>query len=44
MLIQTRKTFDHLQNTNEEIFDEIYKAFCPSIDSYVTTTLTLQKV
>jgi len=41
MSIQTRKTFIHLWNTNEDLFDEICEI---SIDSYTTDTLKLQKV
>ncbi len=29
MLFQTRKTFVHLQNTNEDIFDEIQELSDP---------------
>jgi len=32
MTFQTCKTFVHLQNTNEDLSDEL-RAFCPSIDS-----------
>jgi len=37
MSLQTRKTFIHLWNKNEALF-------FPSIGSYATDTLTLQKV
>ncbi len=38
MSFQTLKIFVHVQNTNEDIFDEIpSRAFWPSTDSNVTT-------
>jgi len=43
-VLTTNKTLVHLQNTNEDLFEEIKINFCPSFDSYSTTTLTLQKV
>ncbi len=30
MLFQTRKTFVYLQNTNEDIFDEILELYDPA--------------
>jgi len=44
MYFQTLKTFIHLWNTNKDLFLLNLRAFFPSIDSYATTTLTLQKV
>ncbi len=36
MSFQTRKTFIHLWNTNEDIFDYIWKLSDPPIDSNAT--------
>ncbi len=41
MLYQTHKTFAHLGNTNEDIFDS--RAFWHSIDSNATDTFKAQK-
>ncbi len=45
MLFQTFKTFVHLWNTNEDIFDEIQELSDPPyIDSNTTDTFKAQKV
>ncbi len=44
MLFQTRKTFVHLPNTNEDIFDEIRELSDPAIDSNATDTFKARKV
>ncbi len=36
MSFQTCKTFVHLRNTNEDIFDEIGEPYDPPIDSKAT--------
>ncbi len=36
MTFQTHKTFVHLQNTNEDIFGEIWELSDPAIDSNTT--------
>ncbi len=43
MSFQTHKTFVHLQNTNEDIFDEIRELSDPPIDSNATTVFKAQK-
>jgi len=40
MLIQTSKTLVHLQNTNEDLFNEVS---VPPLTAYATTTLKPQK-
>ncbi len=42
MSLQTRKTFIHFWNTNEDIFDQIW-TFWPCRDSNVTTVFKAQK-
>lgn len=44
MSFQTRKTFVYLQNSNEGFIFLTKSDACPSIDSYTTTTMALQKV
>jgi len=44
MSFQTLKTFVHLQNTNEDLFDEIRDLSDPSIDSNAITTFKAEKV
>jgi len=44
MSFQTLKTFVHLQNTNEDLFDEICDLSDPSIDSNAITTFKAEKV
>ncbi len=39
MSFQTHKTSIHLQNTNEDIFDEFWELSDPPIDSNVITTI-----
>jgi len=43
MLFQTHKTFVHHRNTNEDIFDEIWKVSEPAIGSNVIATFMAQK-
>ncbi len=43
MSFQTRKTFDHLRNTNWDIFDEIREISDPPIDSKGTTMVKAKK-
>ncbi len=43
MSFQICKTFVHLRNTNEDIFDEIRELSDPPIDSLGTTTVKAQK-
>ncbi len=43
MSFQTRKTFVHLWNTNDDIFDEIWELSDPPIDSKATDTFKAQK-
>ena len=43
MSFQTCKTFIHLQNTNEDIFDEIWDVSEPAIDRNVFATFKAQK-
>jgi len=44
MSFQTSKSFVHLQNTNEDLFDEKDHHSVPPLTAFATTTLTLQKV
>jgi len=44
MSFQSNKIFIVLQNTNEGLFKSNLGAFCPSIDSYTTTTLKPHKI
>ncbi len=43
MSFQTRNTFVHLWNTNEDMFDEIRELSDPPIDSKATDTFEAQK-
>ncbi len=43
MSYQTCKTFVHLRNTNEDIFDEFCELSDPPIDSNAITTIKVQK-
>ncbi len=46
MLFQTCKTFVHIQNTNEDIFNEILEnffLFCPFTDSQHNNQLDVRK-
>jgi len=43
MSFHTRKTFVHLRNTNEDIFDEIQELSVNSIDSNLINTCKAQK-
>jgi len=44
MSFQVPKSFVHLGNTNEYLFDEIWGISVPPFDSYTAETLMLQKV
>ncbi len=43
MSFQTRKTFVHLRNTNEDIFDEFWELSDPPIDIKDPNTIKVQK-
>jgi len=43
MSFHTCKTFVHLRNRNEDIFDEIWEVYDSSIDSNLITTFKIQK-
>jgi len=43
MSLQTHKNFDHIWNTNDTIFNEIWEISVPSLKVYNAKTLTLKK-